>query len=385
MISYAKKAISRRVLPFVTALMLLLVFLPCLCAAEETALMFTQEDFNTLADSLLQSLPADAVPSDEDGVPVYDAGIAGLILAEGEGLSPDAIVSEIRVKECDDLPLLPLGSTVADVLSAYANDNPELRGSEYAALLYMQVSPEGAGFRCGYIGREGQRTGSITYAEFSAIGSDMVCKQVTYYMEDDQVSGIRLYRTVMTEAEMMALLEELSDSLDSGDFIPAPFCNDGADAGVFRREDLTFSGFDLMDLTPELCEMLFGAPAAEMWAEDEEYDLHICEWEDLRIAFRYSKQKDFESIVSLTFMSDVLSGPRGVRWGDSLYSVMHRFRFEEGTAALYGTAPDLPYGEFTRVDDTAILRYAAEAEGKTVILYITFINDRVNDILLSVQ
>lgn len=385
MINCTKKAISRRVPPFLTVLMLLLVFLPCLCAAEETALMFTQDDFNTLADSLLQSLPADAVPSDEDGVPVYDAGISGLVLAEDESPSPDAIVSEIRIEESENLPFLPEGSSVADVLSAYANDNPELRGSEYAALLYMQSSPDGKYLRCGYISREGQRIGSITYAEFSAIGNDMICKQVTYYMEDDRVSGVRLYRTVMSEAEMMTLLEELSDSLDSGEFTPAPFFNNGADAGVFRREDLTFSGFDLMDLTPGLCDVLFGTPDAEAWPEDGNGFLRICEWKDLKTVFRYDGQKNFESILSLTVMSDTMSGPRGVRWGDSLYSVMHRFRFEENSAVLYGEAPLPPYGEFARVDDTALLRYATEAEGKTVILCITFSGDRVSDILLSVQ
>lgn len=372
----------------VCLLLTLLFLVPALCAAEETAPkdMFTEDEFNLQTDLFLQSLPENAEPREEEGVLLYDTGNADVVLAGGERPAADAVIEEARMKDSADNRGLTEGSTIEDVLTAYPNDNPLLKGTESAALLYMETDPAGKKVRCGYADRSGQRINSLNYAEYTTGGSTVSCKQITYNMDGDIVSSVCMYNTKITPEEMNALLNELSDSKETGDFIPSPVRNDGKTLPAFRREDLIFSGMDLMDLTPELSVLLFGEPAADVWLDDDGTGwLRICEWTDIRIVFHYSADKSDFSLENLTLMSDALTGPRGVCYGDSLYSVMHRFRFEGGSAALYGNAPSLPYGEIARIDDTSVLRYAAEAEGKTVILCITFFADRVCDILLSVQ
>lgn len=370
-------------------LLISLFLLPVLCFAEDTGrtgAMFTGDEFNEQTSSFLQALSPDSEPREEDGVLLYDAGIADLILAAGEIPSADAVIEEAHIKDSTDSRGLTAGSTLEDVLTAYPNDNPSLKGTEYTVLLYMETDPREGKVRCGWAERNGQTALTVNYAEFEKSGNSVFCRQISYIMEDDIVASVCLYRTKITRADLDALLIELSGSLETGDFTPSPVRNSGSDLDVFRREDLIFSGMDLMDLTPELSELIFGVPPADKWLDDADAGrMRVCEWEDARIVFLCDAQENFISVKSLTIMSEALAGPRGVRYGDSLYSVMHRFRFEEGSSVLYGNAPVPPYGEISRIDDTAVLRYATEAEGKTVILCITFSADKVCDILLSVQ
>ncbi|MBO2516848.1 MAG: hypothetical protein CW338_06150 [Clostridiales bacterium] len=354
----------------------------------EAPAMFTGSELDIYAGEILSALPDDLQPLEEDGILLYDTGIAGIIFKQGEAPSAAAAVDEIRVTGGLDPRGLSGGCSAEDVLAAYPNDNPALTGTAETALLYMEDNARrgNGNIRCGWIGRSAEDISSISYADFEVNGNSVLCRQISYYLKDSFVISVCMYYTRFTRSEMTSVLNELAGSLENADFTPWPIRENGLELAAFRREDLSFSGMDLMDLTPELSGMIFGRPLSDAWLENDDAGfLRICEWAGIRAVFAYDSGKRFTSVRSLTLTGTDTAGPRGVRCGDSLYSVQHRFRFENETGTLYGEPPRVPYAEKARADDTTLLRYATEAEGKTVILNIEFAGGTVCGILLSVQ
>ena len=111
------------------------------------------------------------------------------------------------------------------------------------------------------------------------------------------------------------------------------------------------------------------------------------------MTFSYDAQKQNPTLEMLSIDMDGLEGPRCVRIGDTLSSVISRFRNGEGDydgvsrEVLYGDGENAPYGLAEYGDDaTAGLWYAAKLEdGRTVVLSMSFEQMYLSDITLYVD
>ena len=92
--------------------------------------------------------------------------------------------------------------------------------------------------------------------------------------------------------------------------------------------------------------------------------------------------------------SDSLEGPRAVRVGDTLHSVLNRIRHGEGglsadgtTEVLYGAEGSDTFGLAQYgADASAVLRYGLKTSGgQNVVMYLYFHQLRLNDILLYIN
>ena len=94
--------------------------------------------------------------------------------------------------------------------------------------------------------------------------------------------------------------------------------------------------------------------------------------------------------LSLTFLSDALEGPRGIRLGDFFHEDYNRFRHGENdtdglTELLYGTEGVPPCGTANYADsDGMTLRYLTALEdGRIVELYLRYIAGELTEAMLQ--
>ena len=124
--------------------------------------------------------------------------------------------------------------------------------------------------------------------------------------------------------------------------------------------------------------------------DDDGSYLRTMDFAQCSLLYTYDSQKQNPSLEMLTIDEDGLEGPRCVRVGDTLSSVISRFyngdgEFDgESREILYGDGETAPYGlaEYG-TDADAGLWYAVQVEdGRTVVLSISFEQMYVSDVTL---
>ena len=106
-------------------------------------------------------------------------------------------------------------------------------------------------------------------------------------------------------------------------------------------------------------------------------------------SLRYDENKDLLGVENLHVLTPLMEGPRGVRVGDSVTSLMLRFRHGEGgfdgsATVLYGENGVAPYGEVRYEDSGAYLTYLAPAPDCTVALYLNCTDMSLSGFMLAV-
>ena len=114
--------------------------------------------------------------------------------------------------------------------------------------------------------------------------------------------------------------------------------------------------------------------------DDNGTHLRSMEFADCSMTFVYDEKKSNPYLDMLIIDMDGMEGPRCVRVGDTLTSVLTRFRHGEGSydeamgrETLYGTVGSAPYGVAEYGGDaSAMLMYVLACNSKTVCLHMTF-------------
>lgn len=368
-------------------------------ALDYDELMDWAEGFKTRALAAEAPLndPTEEAAYTEDGYAfVYD--FATLYMDRPE-MTADSVLQAVVVYSPEEQG--PRGTGVdqlsSEVLNAFYNENDDLQGdSSFAALYVSDTMPAGALW--GWVQRDGQRIETIQYAvheQLSSGGDGYTDCGLVYTLSDNLVAAIRAYglNETISADEVRSNLDAVQEVSEKTEYAQVPTSINGAELEMFDRDDLIFSGLDFLSLTPEEAEARLGAAQEDDWMEDEGAYLRSMEFASCTMTFSYDAQKQNPTLEMLSIDMDGLEGPRCVRIGDTLSSVISRFRNGEGDydgvsrEVLYGDGENAPYGLAEYGDDaTAGLWYAAKLEdGRTVVLSMSFEQMYLSDITLYVD
>ena len=368
-------------------------------ALDYDELMNWAEGFKTraLAAGAPLNDPTEEAAYTEDGYAfVYD--FATLYMDRPE-MTADSVLQAVVVYSPEEQG--PRGTGVdqlsSEVLNAFYNENNDLQGdSSFAALYVSDTMPAGALW--GWVQRDGQRIETIQYAvheQLSSGGDGYTDCGLVYTLSDNLVAAIRAYglNETISADEVRRNLDAVQEVSEKTEYAQVPTSINGSELEMFDRDDLIFSGLDFLSLTPEEAEARLGAAQEDDWMEDEGAYLRSMEFASCTMTFSYDAQKQNPVLEMLSIDMDGLEGPRCVRIGDTLSSVISRFRNGEGDydgvsrEVLYGDGENAPYGLAEYGDDaTAGLWYAAKLEdGRTVVLSMSFEQMYLSDITLYVD
>jgi hypothetical protein len=381
----------------------LLLNMPIAGMATETDVGgLTMEELNGWASKVLEMArtnePLSSGPQvnkTEDGYEVvYD--FATLYLDTPE-LTDNSVLNAITVTEEEvECPRgIGIFDTQQGLLEAFANENPTLLGSQDFAVLYLSNSlPEEALW--GWVQRDGQQIQAVQYAVHERISEDKYTDcGLLYSLGDGYITAVRAYglSSSVSRAQVEETIAEVSAAQQDQTYFIYPQSSIGTDLDPFEREDLSFSGLDFADLTPEAAIAELGTFETESWLQDDNGDwLRTIQWPNTEITFAYSSDKVFERVDTLAVNQRGFEGPRGVQVGDTLSSVLMRFRHSEGefdgtaTEVLYGDGQTPPYGLAEYDAANATLHYACQVDGagevKSVTLHMIFVDTILSELFL---
>ena len=368
-------------------------------ALDYDELMDWAEGFKTraLAAGAPLNDPTEEAAYTEDGYAfVYD--FATLYMDRPE-MTADSVLQAVVVYSPEEQGPRSTGvdQLSSEVLNAFYNENNDLQGdSSFAALYVSDTMPAGALW--GWVQRDGQRIETIQYAvheQLSSGGDGYTDCGLVYTLSDNLVAAIRAYglNETISADEVRSNLDAVQEVSEKTEYAQVPTSINGSELEMFDRDDLIFSGLDFLSLTPEEAEARLGAAQEDDWMEDEGAYLRSMEFASCTMTFSYDAQRQNPTLEMLSIDMDGLEGPRCVRIGDTLSSVISRFRNGEGDydgvsrEVLYGDGENAPYGLAEYGDDaTAGLWYAAKLEdGRTVVLSMSFEQMYLSDITLYVD
>lgn len=283
-----------------------------------------------------------------------------------------------------------------DVLAAFYNENPTLDGSRSFAVLYMGDSlPQDAVWA--WVQRDGQRVMSIQYAihEQRATGGEGYTDAgLIYTIQGDLVSAIRAYGLdeYSTLKDVESNLSAVRQVIGETGYTRVPVSYTGTDLTALGAQDMAFSGVDFLSMTPDEAQDVLGDCLEDHWMEDDNDEfIRMMEFAGCDVTFIYDASKQNPRVDSLSINAGDMEGPRCVRMGDTFSSVLNRFRYGEGqyldlTEILYGDPDTTTYGiaEYG-ADASATLTYSFDANGKQVVLHLSFTTMELTEMLLYIN
>lgn len=307
-----------------------------------------------------------------------------------------AVLNALVVSDFEQPGLRGIGvnASLNDLLNAYYNENPNLTGDEdFAALYSIDFLPTSASWA--WVQRNGQMVGAVQYAVHEQPASGDVdgysdCG-LLYTLQENSVVSIRAYglSSMVSQEQVQSNLEAVTHVSNTNTYHMYPTSTIGTDLEAFDRDDLSFSGMDFLSATPEKAIERLGVPTDDVWMEDGEGYLRTVSFQNAILTFAYDAAKNFSHLDFLTIDGPHLEGPRGVRIGESLSSVIMRFRHNDGEfdgvkEYLYGDGVHAPYGTAEYGDNaTATLRYAIDlGDGKHVTLHMDFAMNKLVEIMV---
>lgn len=380
--------------------MVLMLSLWLTAGAEEVAPLTVDEVdafLEVLREEALQDENLTVVPGEEGA---YHATFAGgmLMLAE-EALHQDTAIvgAELNAARTDlrELKLvtmvdeLPDGAYLSDVLAAYPCDNASLYGTYEEAVVAMSGDLPGGAF-VGVVKRSGQMVNQVVYYAYETVNDVTVRAAVVYHFNEGQLLNVTLEgaREVENAAGELAAYAALQEEMA---YFAYPSSQNGSELDMFAREDLTFSGLDFLTMDYETLAERFGTPASDEWLEDTDGSfIRTCVWDGIDVTFQYDAQKQFVGAKYLVVTGTLLEGPRGAKVGDSLTSLIYRFRHGEnesadGATMLYGTNGVAPCGQLRYEGTGAYLTYLAQVPDGTVGLYLNCENMQLTSYMLAAE
>ena len=372
---YMKKLLS--------LLLCLLLVCPALSVSAESAVL-TVDEMLSFCDAILQyalAQPPVSAEAAEDSGYVYHfeeyalyspaAQLSADMAVTGVDLTnPDALLSDMR-------GIAP-GHTLDALLEAYPLDNDSLQGTYDEATLYIRGLLPGT-VNTGRVIRDGSHVLVLEHTIYTADAENVEKCCVVYTLENNFVIAAQVMLDVqeMTLNEAQSELDALSALQEKSEY--RVYSAEAPEA--LTREDLSFGGLDFLTVTPEDALSTLGSAVSDTWAQDGDGFMRSMQWDALQLVFGYDSQKQQSQLILLQVYGNGMEGPRNLHLGDSPDSAMARFErtFDEG-ALLYGDGENAPYGRYVVRDDGSIyLLYAAQVEEETVLLALTFVDDKLVD------
>lgn len=333
----------------------------------------------------------------EDGYAfVYDFATLYMDIPE---MSADSVVQAMVIYSSEETGLrgVNIDDSAQKVLAAYYTENGDLVGNSDEALLYaFDLLPEG-----GYIGvlhRDGQRIQVIDYAVYEQPptgGDGYTNAGVTYTLMNNNVTAIRVYGlNNRFDIEGVAVALERAQRLRGETTYSQVFMSfDGSELAPFDGDDLIFAGIHFAALTPEDAVAAFGDATEDVWLPNGEGWLRMMQFTSCEAIFSYDNARQTCQVTNMTIDTDLLEGPRSVRVGDTVASVINRFRNGEGdydgmTEIFYGSEEEGVFGSAEyRADATVLLRYGTVTEENVPVVMYLFFSDQsiLSEILLMVN
>lgn len=328
---------------------------------------------------------------------VYDFAT---IYADTPVLSEDTVISTILItSDMEDGPRgIGIADGLEDVLAAYYSENPTLLGNRENAVLYaVDMLPASAAW--GQVLRDGQRVQTVQYAvhdQLATGGEGYTDMGVIYTMAENRVSAVRVYglSSRLTQEDVSGMMfTVMTDALEDS-YAMVPYSRNGAELAIFAENDLTFSGIELLTLTPDKAIEALGEPMSDQWVDngDSGY-IRKQVFQQCELTWLFNEERTQGSLYMLYISADGLEGPRAVRIGDTFSSVYSRFRNgegvyeEDGTEQLYGENGVGSYGKAAYgADASATLRYGFDAaDGRKVTLHMEFTLMELAEIMVTVE
>lgn len=325
---------------------------------------------------------------DQDGQTVAITSVGDLTLS-GDTPDADTYVRNARLSVHQAGPRgLQIGDSLDMIFQVYPNDNPALVGNYYEATLCIWgEEPE---VMLGYALRNGQRVTEVTYVVYNWQADGIVKSGITFQLDQGYIQQINVFTApeLMTQEEVLADISDSAAVQEDDAYFAYPVSQIGSELDPFCREDLAFSGLDFYSLTPDKAMTVLGNANVDEWNQDTDGTwLRLMQWDGVTLIAKYDAQKKFASVYSLAITNENMEGPRGLRTGDYLDMVLFRFRHSEGSTAdgsviLYGDGENAPYGKITYGTDIDTLVYTEKLDQDSVMLYLTFHNDILQEIHL---
>lgn len=368
-----------------------MMLVPSALATEtEAAPALTLEEIELYQNSLL-----DALKETDCEITPHENGTYTAVSPLGDvEISTAAITEETHVlgarlavgQPC--LRGLKVGDSLDMIFQVYPNDNEGLRGTYYEATLCIDNRSNET--LLGYALRDGQRVTDVTYAVYSHQGDGVVKAGVTYKLDQGYIQQINVFTLpeLITAEEME---QDISDSAmvqEATEYQAFLSSENGSLLDPFCREDLFFSQMDFLTLTPEQAFTEMGPAQVDEWMADSDGTyIRTLQWDGVTMIMKYDADKAFLHLYSLTVTNESFEGPRGLRIGDYIETVLFRFRHSEGSmgenaVVLYGDGENAPYGKITYNEETNTIAYTVDMDGETALLYLTFREDAMQEMQL---
>lgn len=292
---------------------------------------------------------------------------------------------------------LTVGASVADVLAAYPVQNPALQGDAHYASLYAYAEEDMAEtdtLGWAWVLRSQETITALQYnvSQRQADGT-YVEAGILYTIEDDEVTAIQLYgfdRTT-TEEEARANLKSVQDLAIKDSFTPGA-AEAAQEATRFDADDLAFAGFHFQKSTPEAILTLFGTPQSDEEILDEGEQVRIISYPDAMFEFRIGSYGE-AALSSVLVQMHTLTGPRGIRVGDTLGDVLDTFYRNDNVGndtinPLYGDGETPPFGLLSfQEGGSATVRYGYQEQDEagndiTYLLRLAFQDEVLTEYML---
>ena len=325
----------------------------------------------------------------EDGIAhIYDFAT---LYTEGPALTDEAGMYAFSVTDPEKVSVRGLGldEDSGEAMARFAAEDASLPGTRERAVIYLSAN-EAGGFSYGLALRDGQRMTAAEYGVFQAAEGGFTHLSLQLAFQRNLLFALNVSGLNRTETaeEAENFLADLSELRGHTEYIRYATSQAGTDLTGFGPEDLIFSGLNYETLRPadlpgDTERMLMEDEAAGRW-------LLVVDGEGYSAVFSCDAEGQHTSPLSLTFLSDELEGPRGIRLGDFFHEDYNRFRHGENdtdglTELLYGTEGVPPCGTANYADsDGMTLRYLTALEdGRIVELYLRYIAGELTEAMLQ--
>ncbi len=299
---------------------------------------------------------------------------------------------------------LGLGTSLAELLTVYPNNNPSLTGAQEFATLYVYDLNERADApeaSWGLLMRDARGALSVEYVACQPmVEADAYTEcGISYIIGDGYVTDLRVYGfgDSILDGELRESIQTVQNIAASTAYNPQADLPPPMHAEIFGREDLVFSGLDFLTETVEDVRTLLGAPKGEERVSgDGGGDTLRMTYPGLEFEFALDAQGKPGTLLSLLITDPNFEGPRRLRVEEGLTDVLSHFRLEEeGTyqepqTILYAPGESIaqpPFGLLEVYSDLeATVRYAMavpdSADGEAIMLHITVEGMKATEVLL---
>ncbi len=361
---------------------------------KEEVLAWVEEIKAAVQNETLLNNPQDEAPQEAESYP-YRYPMATLYYNTPTLTNESQLIS---IQVTNEETKLPRGMTIAasinDLLAAFANENEQLHGNKNFAILYSNENMPQE-FMWGWVLRSGQEIYGVEYTANEKNDQGNYSYSGFYFeISDGFISSVTAFglNNEATLQEVESNIKMVGEVEVDQSYFAYPTSTIGTDLQPFNREDMMFGGVDYIGMEPETAIKVFGQPTFDDYMEDGQEWMRTLQWEGMEIVFSYDMNKNFVGVDTIN-IDGAQEGPRGVKIGDSLSSVIKRFKFGEGeydgqVDHLYGKEDSGEYGQAEYgTDGDAVIRYVTTiTEGENhqqVMFYLIFFQDALTEILLS--